>query len=419
MAEVLRRRGKLPKPHPESRWGLMRILITDGRERAALAAARALVAASCEVYVTARSSPSLAGVSRGVRSHVVRADALTSPARYAAEVGDLVGRLGIRVLIPVTDPSVEALLEHRDAVPAGVALPVPDLATWRAAADKLMVMELARAAGFDVPETVVLTSPYDAATVQRERLFPAVVKPHRSVVGSDSGRQKLGVSFVDDLSSCRQVLAALPATAYPVLLQRRVQGPGEGLFVLRWAGRVVALFAHRRLREKPPAGGVSVYRESIRPDPSLVTAGLTLLNALNWNGLVMIECKRDHRTGRHVIMEVNGRMWGSLQLAIDAGVNFPWLLVRCALGLPTPVVDQYRVGIRSRWLWGDVDHLYLRLRRSPAELHLPDGNLTRLAALRDFFAFRPGRDRCEILRWNDLLPFLVETATRMGLASGA
>jgi len=396
----------------------MRILITDGSQRAALAAARALFAAGCEVTVAARSSLSLAGVSRGVRSRVVHTDALTSPSRYAAEVGELVDQLGITVLLPVTDPSMEALLAHRDALPDGVSVPGPDLATYRAAADKLTVMELARAAGFDVPETVVLTSPQDGGAGHCQRLFPAILKPHRSVVGADGERRKVGVSFLDDLGSYGKALAALPPAAFPVLLQRRVQGAGEGLFVLRWLGRVVALFAHRRLREKPPAGGVSVYRESIRLDPGLVAAGLRLLDALNWNGLAMIECKRDARTGRHVIMEVNGRMWGSLQLAIDAGVNFPWLLVRCALGLPMSVVDEYRVGVRSRWFWGDVDHLYLRLRRSPAQLHLQSDHASRLAALRDFFSFRPGRDRSEVLRWNDPLPFLCETATRLGLLSG-
>ena len=159
------------------------------------------------------------------------------------------------------------------------------------------------------------------------------------------------------------------------------------------------MFAHRRLREKPPSGGFSVYRESIALQAGLVGAGLRLLEALDWRGVAMIECKREPATGRHVIMEVNGRFWGSLQLAIDAGVDFPSLLVRCAAGETVPECRQYRVGIRSRWFWGDVDHLYLRWRSGGA----------RLAALRDFVRVRPGRDRPEVWRWRDPAPFLVET----------
>ena len=131
----------------------------------------------------------------------------------------------------------------------------------------------------------------------------------------------------------------------------------------------------------------------------------------------MIECKRDPATGRHVIMEVNGRLWGSLQLAIDAGVDFPLLLARCALGLVVPPVHKYRVGIRSRWFWGDVDHLYARLRRSAAELHLENGAPSRVAVIADFLRIRPGRDHCEVWRWLDPAPFLLETGRRLTLAS--
>jgi len=393
----------------------MRLLITDGNERAALAVARALVAAGFEVYVAAPNRLCLAGVSRGVHHSVVRIHPLADPSGYAAEIAQRAAELGTRVLIPVTDAAVDALLEHRQGLPTDVLVPFPDLATYRAASDKLHLLELAREAGFGVPETLVIRSPADLDLIEDARLLPGVVKPHRSVVAVGRARRKVGVSFVGDRESCRRAVCALPAAAFPVLLQRRVSGPGEGLFVLRWDGRPVAVFAHRRLREKPPAGGVSVYRESVSPDPGLVRSGLRLLDALDWKGVAMIECKRDLGTGRHVVMEVNGRFWGSLQLAIDAGVDFPTLLVRCSLGQDVPTQGPYRVGIRSRWWWGDVDHLYVRLRRSAAALQLEAPRASRMGALVEFFRFRPGRDYSEVWRWRDPLPFLLETLQRLGL----
>jgi predicted ATP-grasp superfamily ATP-dependent carboligase len=394
----------------------IRVLITDGDERAALAAARSLRAAGAEVHVTARSRVSLAGVTAGVRGWSVRADPRAAPAEYAAAVARLAGSLGIELLLPVTDMSVEAILAHRDLLPAGVVVPYPPAASFRTASDKLRVLALARAAGFATPETRVLAAPSEAAAADLDAVLPGVVKPHRSLVAADGVRRQVGVAFVDDLAACRRALAALPRAAFPVLVQRRVRGPGEGLFALRWKGEVVAVFAHRRLREKPPAGGVSVYRESIAPGFRLLRAGMRLLDALDWGGVAMIECKRDLETGRHVIMEVNARLWGSLQLAIDAGVDFPVLLARCALGLPVPPRTKYRLGVRSRWLWGDLDHLLLRLRRSAVELHLDAGAPSRLATVRAFFTFVPSRDRCEVWRWRDPLPFLLETARRLHLA---
>src|SRR5438093_8594901 len=278
------------------------------------------------------------------------------------------------------------------------------------------MLEVARTAGRAVPPTLVLETRAAGERLPGPEFFPAVVKPHRSVIpaGSQHGeRRKVGVSHVADAAACRTVLAGLPDGAFPVLLQQRVDGPGEGLFGLRWNGRMVATFAHRRLREKPPEGGVSVYRQSIAPPAALLAAGTTLLARLGWQGVAMIECKRGLATGRFVFMEVNGRLWGSLQLAIDAGVDFPALLVACALGSHVPSVGSYRVGVRSRWFWGDVDHLYLRLRHGNGAGGTGKAGAGRLAAVRDFLRFRPGREREEIWRWRDPIPFVVETLGRL------
>ena len=383
----------------------MRILITDGNERAALAAARSLVRAGHAVSVAAPTRVSLAGVSRGVRARLVATDPLTDPAGYAAAVGRIARQDRAGVLLPMTDPSLEAVLEHRGALPAGVALPFPDLSTYRAASDKAHVLDLAPGCGFAVPETrmIASVSAGRGEPLPDDAFFPAVVKPHRSVVPAGDRRRKVAVTPVANAAACRRALAALPASAFPVLLQRRVAGVGEGFFALRWGGRTVAMFAHRRLREKPPAGGVSVYRESIALEEGLVAPGLRLLDALDWQGVAMIECIREPVTGRHVVMEVNGRFWGSLQLAIDAGIDFPALLVRCAAGEAVPECRDYRVGVRSRWFWGDVDHLYLRLR---------DGK--GLQALLAFLRISR-RDRGEVWRWRDPAPFIVETLQWLGV----
>src|SRR5438128_8331751 len=81
-----------------------RVLITDGAERAALAAARSLLACGCQVHVGARHRLSLASVCRGVRSAVLAIEPLEDPAGYAAAVGRLAARLGARLVLPVTDP---------------------------------------------------------------------------------------------------------------------------------------------------------------------------------------------------------------------------------------------------------------------------------------------------------------------------
>jgi predicted ATP-grasp superfamily ATP-dependent carboligase len=150
---------------------------------------------------------------------------------------------------------------------------------------------------------------------------------------------------------------------------------------------------------------VSVLRESIAADPIALGQAVALLDRLDWQGPAMVEFKMDEATGVPVLMEINGRFWGSLQLAIDAGVDFPALLVEAALGGDPEPVTEYRHGVRTRWLLGDLDHLLIRLRRSAAALHLPPGAPGRVRTVAGFVGGFAPPTRLEVLRLRDLRPF--------------
>jgi hypothetical protein len=176
------------------------------------------------------------------------------------------------------------------------------------------------------------------------------------------------------------------------------------MFLLIRNGELAAAFAHRRLREKPVSGGVSVFRESIAMDEDLLRRSRALLECFEWEGVAMVEYKIDSTTGEPFIMEINGRFWGSLQLAIDAGVDFPAILLD---PLRSQAPDGYRVGARSIWEWGEVDHLIARMRGGEPAGPQPRAGRLRVVAqvLSDF---RPG-SKLEILRLRDPMPFLHES----------
>jgi predicted ATP-grasp superfamily ATP-dependent carboligase len=293
---------------------------------------------------------------------------------------------------------------------AGVTIPFPALDVFARVSDKALLMDTAESLGIGVPRHHVAHSPDDRSHIaQRAMSFPVVLKPGRSVAGEGGTRTRVSVSYAKNPVELTQRLAAYPPAAYPILLQQRVVGPGIGVFLLLWDGVIQASFCHRRIREKPPSGGVSVYRESAEAPAFLVEKTKTLLDRFGWQGVAMVEYKLDQATGIPYLMEINGRFWGSLQLAVDAGVDFPNLLVALAHGEHPAPVARYRLGVRSRWWWGDVDQLIARLTRSSTALALPPGSPGRIQALLDFLRiWRPG-DRNEILRWNDPAPLVRET----------
>ena len=388
------------------------ILVTDGLERAALATCRSLVARGDEVHVSTSVRHSLAGVSRRVREHVIEEEPVAHPEGFARAIGVLARRVGARVLLPISDPAVMAILTHPEHVPPGCVVPFAPLEAFRRASDKVGLLPVAQLAGFAIPESTVVLTPEDALDVELAPFLPGVLKPHRSVVQVGRSQRRLNVVWLETVEQGRRLLSAMPREAYPVLVQRRIDGPAVGFFALRWDGQIRATFAHRRLREIPPTGGVSVYRESIAIDPVLDAAGRQLLEALGWHGVAMVECKQEATSGKYYVIEINARFWGSLQLAIDAGVDFPRLLAEHALGEPESAVQPYRVGIRSRWLWGEMDHAYLQVK---LRKHGVSALRALLVAMSGMANHVPARDRCEILRLKDPLPFLVETLRRFKL----
>ncbi|MGH7719608.1 MAG: ATP-grasp domain-containing protein [Gemmatimonadaceae bacterium] len=385
------------------------VLVTDGEQRASLALVRSLGRAGYEVYVCAPRARSLAGSSRYVRATATAADPLHAPEQFLRDVISLVQRWRVHFLVPVSEGALRVLLPARGSL-GNVIIPFADADTFARISDKALLLEAAPRYGVAVPRQRVAATREDALALLAGPLeYPLVIKPARSVVDDGARRRKTSVAYAGDRVAAEAELARMGNAAYPVLFQQRIVGPGVGIFLLVWDGRPVAVFSHRRIREKPPSGGVSVYRESIPADETLVSRSLALLGHFGWRGVAMIEYKLDAVSGTPYLMEINGRFWGSLQLAIDAGVDFPSLLLRAASGERVGAMGAYDTGVRSRWWWGDVDHLIARLRRSDAELALPPGAPSRWRTVRDVLTPWRRGDRNEVLRRDDPAPFLHET----------
>ena len=156
------------------------------------------------------------------------------------------------------------------------------------------------------------------------------------------------------------------------MIQEKIIGPGTGLFTLYDTNRHLALFSHRRIREKPPSGGVSVVSESVPLDKEMVAAADKLLSAVGWTGVAMVEFKRDLKDGKAKLMEINGRFWGTLQLAVSSGVDFPVLLLEYLQGKPpADPIANYEIGHKLKWFLGTLDHLIIRLKNRDIDLNLP------------------------------------------------
>jgi predicted ATP-grasp superfamily ATP-dependent carboligase len=134
------------------------------------------------------------------------------------------------------------------------------------------------------------------------------------------------------------------------LLQEYVPGEIVDACLLFCRGKPRAGLTQRRILMAPAEGGLGTYNETTR-DPELMEQAVALLGALDWHGPAQVEFKRDARDGRLRLMEVNPRFWGTLDLSIQAGIDFPYLTALAALQGDIEECFDYQVGMRFRWLF--------------------------------------------------------------------
>ncbi|MGD9901864.1 MAG: ATP-grasp domain-containing protein [Vicinamibacterales bacterium] len=380
-----------------------RVLVLDGHSNQALATVRSLGRAGHTVFVAAAHRRALASWSRFSRGSVVVSrslDGMRRLRRWARE-------RDIDVVLPMSEPGCILLNEHRDAWAAdGVTLGCAPQATLQRAFDKTATLTIARDVGVAAPEWSVPVDAGEAATTARRWGWRLVVKATRSHAWN--GTEFLpdaGCAYVGSEPELEPAIAPRRQGSQWPLLQRYVPGVGRGVFTVWHEGRPLAWFAHERLRDVRPTGSGSSLRRAARLDPRLRAPAERLLRALRWHGPAMVEFRDDGTTPW--LMEINGRFWNSLQLSVDAGVDFPVLWLDALGGQSVDgVSDAYRTDVVLRWLWGDVKRLlYIAAGRPPGFTGpfptLRDG-------LRELVGRQPAGTRLETWRSDDRWPAVGE-----------
>lgn len=283
-------------------------------------------------------------------------------------IAEETARMPNTLVLPMTERTTLPLSLHRKLIfDAGGHLVLPPHETVASAFDKARTLRLAQSLGITVPKTVLLDHPDRAQEIQQNLTYPLVIKPRSSEQVSASGgvtasgTPKYARNRRDFLDACNR----MSRRCTEILVQEYIEGTGAGYFALMNNGELRAEFAHRRLRDVRPTGSGSCLRISVKPDPEVRRQSLAILRALKWHGVAMVEF-RLRPDGSPVLMEINGRFWNSLALAVHAGVDFPTLLARMVQEDSMTTLPTYSEGVRCRWLLGDFRHLLEVWRGAPA-----------------------------------------------------
>lgn len=273
--------------------------------------------------------------------------ALTHSERYWKVEGDedLLGRLQrlpeldsrTYVLIPTDDHSIEFLGEYGPAL--GESVRFQSSYTSGAAhllLDKNRFRGVCEAAGVPAPRALVGAAPR-LSELSRSLDFPLLVKPatiHR-VMAFMRGQKVFVCHSHPELD---ELVSRLPEGSTEWLLQELVPGPESEIVMAAGfrseAGELLDLLTARKLRQYPPCFG-SASRVFVEPIPEIIEPTSRLLGAAGYSGVFAAEFKRDPRTGRFKVLEINARPSLWFGVCRRAGVRIVERAFREMAGLPS------------------------------------------------------------------------------------
>jgi hypothetical protein len=322
-------------------------------------------------------------------------------ARCAHEIGEA-GDVRRRLLMPIDDAAVAVCARIAEENPSTTVVgPIGRQAEL--ALDKRLQIDVAAQSGFLVPPTAVAETMEQLRNSIHE--FPVVLKAANAVSVRDNDLTR-GRSFV-----CADRLELRAAEErwreeYTLLVQPLLVGVGEGLFGLRTAREELLLSAHRRIRMMNPQGSGSSACATAPVDSELAHSAARFLASAEWLGLFMLEFLRDEE-GRAYFMELNGRAWGSMALALRVGFDYPAWAVRAVLDPSfVPETPPPRPGVVCRHLGREIVHLLFAL-RGPSTAANPNWPRP-LSTLKDLLRLRRG-DRWYNWRRTDWRVFVADS----------
>jgi len=359
----------------------------------------------------------------GLRSRfLAHGEILRSPRadRGLEELRAIGERYGPGYLLTVSEANTAWLIDHREQLGRITPL-LPSREAFAVVLDKTRTLEAAAAVGLDVPKSACPASWDEVEQIARGFPFPAVLKwsdpnavaPALRAAGIELVKAEYVYTAEDFLRAAERYRSV---GAWP-LVQEYCAGVGLGQFFFMHRGEAVRRFQHLRVAEWPPEGGFSSVCDAVPLDQfvDLQEQSIRLLQQIGWDGVAMVEYRYDSASGRAVLMEVNGRFWGSFPLAMYCGAGFGLLAYSLQGQGRMPELPPLREDLRCRMVVTEIK----RLRRILLQPGLIRDRSFRVRPLRELVRFvadflRPSV-RYYVWSWKDIKPFFRDLRNALGV----
>ena len=348
------------------------MLILDGHSSAALAFVRSAGKAGHWVAVGANAGTfAAAQLSHYCKLSFSYPISTEDTRGFVETVLDFVNRNAVDLVVPVTDWTLLPVSESRKKFKDLCKVALPSAASIEEVSDKYQTLQIAKSLGIRIPQTWLIESPGDLESLRGIK-FPLVVKDRFSLRWREGRSVFGGVSYAYSREELESQASQRLTAAGDVLVQEFIAGVGIGFSCFIASKEVRVPFQWKRVREVDPRGSASSCRESSPLDERIKNDSSELIRRIGFEGIAMVEYKKNAGQPDPVLMEINGRPWGSIGLPIASGFDYPRYLIDWYLrGALPPKSKTYRPGITCRRMVSELTHLSNLRAGKPGNWPLP------------------------------------------------
>ena len=325
----------------------IRVLVTDAGHKNALAAVRSLGKKGIKVDVSGKNIFGQSFYSKYCNHRFLYPDPENKTKDFINFMIKIVQKNRYDVFLPIGASTTVPISYYKSKFEPYTRLPIPDYDTLIKAHDKPTALKMAKNCGIPIPQTYFPKDKGEVRKLSKEITYPAVIKLRRgsSTIGLRYANSPEGLikNYFDKRQSNLTFDYDFP------MIQEYIPGEVHDVCVLFNKGEPRAVLTQKRIKMNPPTGGGGIVNETT-DEPDLKEMAVRLLKKMRWHGPAQVEFKIDSRDGIPKLMEVNAKFWGTLDLSIQAGIDFPYLACKMAIDGDVPPTYNYKVGLKYRWV---------------------------------------------------------------------
>ncbi len=269
-------------------------------------------------------------------------------------------------LLPTGDRYALLLARFQEQLRRKYCFVIPAYAALEGIIDKAKLYETARQNGIPHPRFAIVRGKDDIDGAIANVPTPCYVKPALAHQWRNFRRTKL--ERAETAEDLRQVLGCFVEKGLVAVPQEIIPGQDSEVFsvsaYLGRSGRCLGWRTKRKLRQWPLSAGDASLQETCSY-PEVAELGLRLLAVTGHRGPATVEFRRDERSGRLVLMEINARTILGQEMITQSGLDVPLMAYHDAKGMPVMTPRPVKP---VRWLHFQSDFRSFRALRGRGQL---------------------------------------------------